>query len=542
MTSMHPVGSRFAITQRYEGTFSSDLVKAGTKHGAVDFATPIGTPIVAADDGAVTFAGRDYDLPGDDSIAGWTQRHWQLKPAPGQDRAGGGKLIFLTNPVGSTWIHAHCSEIAVKPGQRVKRGDFLGLTGDTGLTFGPHLHFGLVPAYPQVDNGAYGAIDPLPWLTIPYRMNGEPPTLTKGPAMIFLTELADVLRRAGLTVIEVPGWKTRGYAGWGFYGNPRGVLHHHTATGSARWAGVGSPTLNLLTNGRSDLAGPLCNLAFGRGGEVYVVAAGWANHAGVGGPQGLVPRDQGNGWMIGIEAESSGVAPVDWTPDQYRVWPYLAAALERQYLLDQQPIDRVQAAHYEWSSMGKIDPALLPGAIGGLRSATNYVLEKGTHAWGPKNPTGAPTASAIKKATKPAPAVAAPQKEWSDMATKNEILGGVEDLLLKHVRGTINDMVPGIVKRELDKARAEHDPIIDPVGLAKGSMKTSVDKSWNRHFRVLVEDRLNQLAASLAVGLSADRLKGLIREVLNEDVIAGADTTQIRVHQGSTATPKEDTR
>jgi hypothetical protein len=37
-----------------------------------------------------------------------------------------------------------------------------------------------------------------------------------------------------------------------------------------------APTLNLCTNGRSDLPGPLCQIVFGRTGIVYVIAAGWS--------------------------------------------------------------------------------------------------------------------------------------------------------------------------------------------------------------------------------------------------------------------------
>lgn len=90
--------------------------------------------------------------------------------------------------------------------------------------------------------------------------------------MVMLTGLADGLRKHGLTVIEIDGWKTRGWAGRGFYGTPKGVLHHHTATTSARRYSTGSPTLNMLIGGRSDLPGPLCNLAFGRGGAVTLTA------------------------------------------------------------------------------------------------------------------------------------------------------------------------------------------------------------------------------------------------------------------------------
>jgi hypothetical protein len=181
-----------------------------------------------------------------------------------------------------------------------------------------------------------------------------------------LTGLADVLRSAGLTVVETPGWKTRGYAGQDLI-EIRGVLHHHTATNRQRFNDSDAPTLSMCVNGRSDLAGPLCNIVFGRNGTVYLVAAGVANHAGAGSAHN-VPANMGNHYLIGIEMESSGIAPWDWTPDQLRVAPYLGAALERAYGID------LQIAHYEYSSQGKIDPAGWPGGMDGLRASINAVL------------------------------------------------------------------------------------------------------------------------------------------------------------------------
>ena len=155
---------------------------------------------------------------------------------------------------------------------------------------------------------------------------------------MFLTDLADKLRAytapdgKRLNVIEIGGWKTRGYAaeyGWQLDA-VNGVLWHHTATASARYQTTGAPTLNMCINGRSDLPGPLAHIVFGRNAEVYVIAAGWANHAGIGDFPG-VPTNRGNEFLIGIEMESSGVAPADWTQAQLEYMPVLGAALERGY-------------------------------------------------------------------------------------------------------------------------------------------------------------------------------------------------------------------
>ncbi|QOI67668.1 endolysin [Arthrobacter phage Orcanus] len=210
---------------------------------------------------------------------------------------------------------------------------------------------------------------------------------------MLLSNLAAALRRHGLTVVETPGWKNRGFAGRDLV-EVRGVLWHHTATNRARFAGADAPTLQMCIEGRPDVAGPLCHIVFGRDGTVYLVAAGLANHAGAGEAPN-VPRDQGNYYLIGIEMESSGVAPWDWTPDQLRVAPYLGAALERECLGHLPEALRLQIGHLEYSSQGKIDPAGWPGGMDGLRASINKVLN-GAGAILPESSTVAPAKPTTK--------------------------------------------------------------------------------------------------------------------------------------------------
>jgi peptidoglycan hydrolase-like protein with peptidoglycan-binding domain len=110
--------------------------------------------------------------------------------------------------------------------------------------------------------------------------------------------LPHVLRSAGLKVALVDGWEERGRSEMG---PVYGVICHHTATQS----GGNMPTLKTITNGRSDLQGPLSQLGLGRDGTFYVIAAGRANHAGEGIWKGLT---NGNANFIGIEAENTGKA------------------------------------------------------------------------------------------------------------------------------------------------------------------------------------------------------------------------------------------
>lgn len=164
--------------------------------------------------------------------------------------------------------------------------------------------------------------------------------------MAFDTGIAARLRAFGLKVVETNGWQTRGNPNW----NPRGSVDHHTAgprTGNA-------PSLNTVINGRPDLAGPLCNVLIGRDNTCYVIAAGRANHAGLGGWGGLT----GNASVFGVERENVGDGSEPWTLAQYDVAAKCHAALissvgKRWDLV---------CEHKEWAPKRKIDAFGVDGA------------------------------------------------------------------------------------------------------------------------------------------------------------------------------------
>ena len=138
-----------------------------------------------------------------------------------------------------------------------------------------------------------------------------------------LTWLPTVLLDAGLKVAEQPGWQTRGRDD---VDTIRGVMCHHTA--GARTGNM--PSLGVLTNGRPDLSGPLAQLGLGRDGTFFVIAAGRANHAGVGNWQGIT---NGNSSFVGIEAENtgqtSGPLADPWPPIQLDAYRRGCAAILR---------------------------------------------------------------------------------------------------------------------------------------------------------------------------------------------------------------------
>ncbi|MDR1193005.1 MAG: M23 family metallopeptidase [Peptococcaceae bacterium] len=106
-----------------EGIFTSPFgarrnpFGSGTEfHQGIDIANKIGTQILAAGDGVVTFAGV---------------------------KSGWGRMVLINHGYGYVSQYAHCSSIEVLEGQEVKTGDVIANCGNTGRVTGPHLHFGV---------------------------------------------------------------------------------------------------------------------------------------------------------------------------------------------------------------------------------------------------------------------------------------------------------------------------------------------------------------------------------------------------------------
>lgn len=163
------------------------------------------------------------------------------------------------------------------------------------------------------------------------------------------SDLAKTLRAHGLTVIVMPGYSKRGRPSSTGGFDPVGVLCHHTAT--RKTSNVAS-VLRLLTHGRSDLPGPLCQIGLGRDGTVYLIASGRANHAGNAKRSGTVAAGDGNELYIGIEAFNDGVGE-PWPAVQYRAYVLLCAVLSIKITGNSANTVR---GHKETSSTGKVDP------------------------------------------------------------------------------------------------------------------------------------------------------------------------------------------
>ncbi|MCI8530083.1 MAG: M23 family metallopeptidase [Lachnospiraceae bacterium] len=111
------------LTSRF-GRRTAPAPGASTYHRAVDWAVPTGTTIYASCGGTV-------------SRAGWG--------------GGYGYVVYIDHEDGKQTRYAHCSRVTVKVGQKVNQGDKIAVSGSTGITSGPHLHFEMLVNGTQVD-------------------------------------------------------------------------------------------------------------------------------------------------------------------------------------------------------------------------------------------------------------------------------------------------------------------------------------------------------------------------------------------------------
>jgi murein DD-endopeptidase MepM/ murein hydrolase activator NlpD len=101
----------------------------GTQNDGINLAVPEGTPIKAADDGVVAYAGNE------------------LK--------GYGNLVLIRHSNGFVSAYAHASELMVKRGDTIKRGQVIAHAGQTGNVTSPQLHFEIRKGSTPVDPSQY---------------------------------------------------------------------------------------------------------------------------------------------------------------------------------------------------------------------------------------------------------------------------------------------------------------------------------------------------------------------------------------------------
>ena len=117
------------ITSKFGGRQSPGGI-GSTNHKGVDIGTPMGTPVLAAKAGKVTWA---------------------------SSNGGYGQCVIISHGKGNSTLYGHLSGYNVKVGDMVSQGQVIAYSGNTGKSTGPHLHFGIM------END--GWVDPLTYLT-----------------------------------------------------------------------------------------------------------------------------------------------------------------------------------------------------------------------------------------------------------------------------------------------------------------------------------------------------------------------------------------
>ena len=109
ITYRQPFRGSWPISQGYGEKDTSAF------HTGIDYACPTGTEILASADGVVMHAG-------------WLNGGW-------------GNAVIILHAAHKSTLYAHLSEVKTFKNQKVKQGEVIGLSGSTGNSTGPHLHF-----------------------------------------------------------------------------------------------------------------------------------------------------------------------------------------------------------------------------------------------------------------------------------------------------------------------------------------------------------------------------------------------------------------
>jgi len=109
-----PTSRQFRVSSNFNPRRLNPVTGRVAPHKGVDFAMPQGTPVLAVGDGEVVMAKRS---------------------------GAAGYYVAIRHGRTYTTRYMHLKKLLVKPGQKVKRGDRIALSGNTGRSTGPHLHY-----------------------------------------------------------------------------------------------------------------------------------------------------------------------------------------------------------------------------------------------------------------------------------------------------------------------------------------------------------------------------------------------------------------
>jgi murein DD-endopeptidase MepM/ murein hydrolase activator NlpD len=109
-----PLKFQPVVTSGFSQSRMHPILREARAHLGVDYRAPAGSPVIAAADGVVVFAGAS---------------------------GGSGRMVHLRHGNAFETEYLHLSSIAVRAGARVQQGELIGRVGSTGLATGPHLDY-----------------------------------------------------------------------------------------------------------------------------------------------------------------------------------------------------------------------------------------------------------------------------------------------------------------------------------------------------------------------------------------------------------------
>lgn len=154
-------------TYRYGGTFFAP----DQPHTGVDIVVPEGTPVMAAGDGQVVWAGVGLLFGNNDE-----SDPYGIAVAIEHDFGWNNQKLYT--------LYAHLSGTTVQKGDYVRQGDVIALSGNTGFTTAPHLHFEVRLG----ENAFYRTFNPELWLAPPQGWGVIVGKLTDGAGILLLKQ------------------------------------------------------------------------------------------------------------------------------------------------------------------------------------------------------------------------------------------------------------------------------------------------------------------------------------------------------------------
>jgi GH25 family lysozyme M1 (1,4-beta-N-acetylmuramidase) len=498
---MSPVPTGTRISQEFGAFPGGYNPPAG--HTGRDYATAVGTPFVAPADGIVRWASNGSFLPGGPND--WAVRWYFDKGYPGN-------LFVMEVPEwGALFAVAHCLDFSVKVGDRVRKGQTVGRTGNTGTaTTGPHAHVEVIPLSYAWGNGTYGRVHPGPYLTEPHRPTlgaVTPPKVTKNRVLdgvdVSAYQPADIVRRisAGFVIVKTTEgaawtsdrWKAQ-LADARRLGKKVGVYHYaHPGLNSSdaeadffvntvKKAGMDSPDLVFFLDWEE---------------AAFYGYTAWARDF-------MARVDKLTGKTTGLYANTAGLVGGAWSAKDkarplWRAYPVLqGTGYATSFHLPAPPAGWANLVMDQYSFYGR-----LPGYAADLDLNVYY---GGLPAWGA---TGSTTT----------------EKEWDEVATKNDLKEALNEVLAD--AKVLDRIADRVLDRRIELVGTKADGT-----KITGTTSLRQEASWGT-FRGFRDREILAGVNLLQVAVQPSVLGEVLREVLEQEEVHVITETIVETNDGA---------